>query len=225
MFNLIRLRRTFIPFFVLAIWSVGSNLNAQAQEIPAEVATKLVEARSMLGQQKFAEAELLLEELARVHNLAGPKYLYAYALHAQKKYDQALEAYEAATAFANVKATARYNIACIHAVKGDKERALKVLSQAIDEGFSNFGQLASDPDFDSIKNDDRFKKLIPPRLEDDELFVEPTTIIHKLEGERPGDQFGWTARKVGDWDRDEVEDFVAFNLLPNEFVCHKPTAA
>ena len=48
----------------------------------------------------------------------------------------------------------------------------------------------------------------PPWLADDELFVEPTRIIHKWSGEAAGDQFGWTGRRVGDIDQDGVIDFI-----------------
>ena len=45
-------------------------------------------------------------------------------------------------------------------------------------------------------------------LPDDKLFIEPTRIIHKWEGESANDQFGWTGRRVGDWDNDGIIDFV-----------------
>lgn len=44
---------------------------------------------------------------------------------------------------------------------------------------------------------------------DHKLFVEPSRVIHEWVGENAGDQFGWTARKVGDLDGDQVIDFVA----------------
>ena len=52
------------------------------------------------------------------------------------------------------------------------------------------------------------KKANTKWLPDDQLFAESTRIIHKWDGESAGDQFGWTARKVGDWDGDGVIDFV-----------------
>ena len=43
----------------------------------------------------------------------------------------------------------------------------------------------------------------------DELFLEPTRIVHQIAGESAGDEFGWVARVVGDVDGDDVLDFVA----------------
>ena len=43
----------------------------------------------------------------------------------------------------------------------------------------------------------------------DEFFVEPSRVIHSWSGENAGDQFGWTARRTGDLDGDDIIDLVA----------------
>ncbi len=100
-------------------------------------------------------------------------------------------------------------MACICSLQNKKDAAFEHLDLAIKAGFSNLGQLAADADFANIRQDKRFKKFIPKILPDKEIFAEPTRIIHKISGEASGDQFGWTARRVGDWDKDGVIDFVA----------------
>ena len=40
------------------------------------------------------------------------------------------------------------------------------------------------------------------------LFREPVEILHRFEGEAANDQFGWVARRIGDVDRDQADDFV-----------------
>lgn len=42
----------------------------------------------------------------------------------------------------------------------------------------------------------------------EKIFVEETRIIHVLNGEKAGDEFGWVARIIGDVDDDNVIDFV-----------------
>lgn len=173
---------------------------------------QLKTAQSLLGQQKFAQAETILKAIADQNpEQYRALYLLGYARHAQKKYDEAIGAYEAAkkSGIPQMVSGADYNLACICSLRSDADGAFKHLNAAIANGFNNFGQMQGDADFTNIRNDPRFKKLIPQALSDSELFVEPTRIIHKFIGEAAGDQFGWTGRRVGDWDKDGVTDFVA----------------
>lgn len=167
-------------------------------------------AQSLIGQGNFVSAEKILKTSTKnFPNQPGPWFLLGYCCHAQKKYDQALAAYEKSKGFPALKSRTLYNIACIHSIKGNKDKAFEVLDEAVKAGFSNFGSLQSDADFTNIKSDPRFKKYKPKWLSDDQLFIEPTRIIHKWAGEAAGDQFGWTARRVGDLDGDNVIDFVS----------------
>lgn len=174
-----------------------------------ELVAMMQKAQSLLGQQKFSEAETILRSaMESFGDKPGPLYLLGYSLHAQKKYEDALVMYEKASAFPRVKINCLYNMACIHSLQNKPDEAFSTLNTAITAGFKNFGQLQGDSDFDNIRNDPRFKKLLPQWLADEELFLEPTRIIHKWSGEAPGDQFGWTGRRVGDMDQDGVIDFI-----------------
>lgn len=191
-------------------------LSSLVQPVPAspppgdEFAQQIGQAQSLLGQGQFVAAEKMLRGLREKHaDKPGPHYLLGYALHAQKKYDEAMPCYEKAAGYPQTKPTALYNMACICSLTGRTEDAFAYLDQAIDSGFRNRGQLASDTDFANIRSDKRFQALLPRQLDDDELFAEKPRIIHKFVGEAAGDQFGWTARRVGDWDGDGVTDFVS----------------
>ena len=59
-----------------------------------------------------------------------------------------------------ILATAVYNEACCAAVDGDTDKALKFLEESIQLGFGELDTLKHDTDFDSIKNDDRFKAIV-----------------------------------------------------------------
>jgi len=53
-----------------------------------------------------------------------------------------------------------FNGACMFAVSGDKERALNLLEIAIAKGYGNKEWLELDPDYDSLRDEPRFKMLI-----------------------------------------------------------------
>lgn len=197
-----------------ALWAVlflvfgGSNLFAQQPD--PDLVAAIQKAQGLIGQNDFSGAEEVLRDATRKFpNKPGPWFLLGYALHGQKKYDDALAVYDKAVKFPAVKATSLYNIACIYSLQEKPDEAFAMLDAAINAGFNNFNQLRTDADFTNIKQDPRFEKYQPKWLSDDKLFVESTRVIHKWSGENAGDQFGWTARRVGDLDGDGVIDFVS----------------
>ena len=133
--------------------------------------------------------------------------LLGIALHAQGRLDEALVVHTRASSFPATAASASYNAACVHALKGDTDQAFTCLGQAIAAGFGDRGLLANDPDLASLRGDPRFATLMPPLLTGSEVFVERPRVIHELVGEAGGDEFGWVARDMGDLDADGVHDF------------------
>lgn len=53
-----------------------------------------------------------------------------------------------------------YNIACIHAVMGDKGSAYSWLEKAVETGYSDANHLVQDEDFKAIRDEARFKELV-----------------------------------------------------------------
>ena len=53
-----------------------------------------------------------------------------------------------------------YNVACLFAVAGERERALDLLEEAVAAGFGNREWLERDPDLQSIRDDPRFAPLL-----------------------------------------------------------------
>ncbi|MEQ1903508.1 MAG: FG-GAP-like repeat-containing protein [Pirellulaceae bacterium] len=193
-----------VGYSMIGSFSTGSVF-AQDPELLAEIQ----KAQTLLAQQDFESAEKMLRTLSEKYpDKPGPKYLLGNAVLAQKRYDEALAIFEKAKEFPQVKANSLYNIACIMAISSKPDEAIASLEEAIKAGFTNFGQLQTDSDLASLKDDPRFQRLIPKLLSDEELFVEPVRIIHKWTGEAAGDQFGWTARRVGDLDGDSITDFI-----------------
>lgn len=198
-----------IIFASLTVTSSAASYGQAQSPMPPQLLKTVRQAQALIGQQDFAGAEKLLRPTVKKYKQRAPWYLLGYSLHAQKKYEEALTAYRKAVTNPTVKTNSLYNIACINSLQGKKDEAFAKINEAIQAGFSNFAGLQADADFNNIKNDPRFQKLQPKWLGDDKLFVEPTRIIHKWSGEAAGDQFGWTARRVGDLDNDQVIDFVA----------------
>ncbi len=198
--------------FVVAMsyFTLGSFLKNLAAAQDPELVAGMQKSQTLLAQQDFVAAEEILRDLeAKFPDRPGPKYLLGNALHGQRRYDEALAMFEQAKNFPLVKANSLYNIACIQALQNKPDEAMAALNEAIKAGFNNFPQMQADSDLDSLKGDERFQKLIPKPLSDAELFFEPVRLIGKWTGEAGGDQFGWTARRVGDLDGDSVSDFIA----------------
>lgn len=53
-----------------------------------------------------------------------------------------------------------YNIACLHALRGDKAKAYEFLYKAVDAGFWNAQQMMNDEDLAILKGDDLHKELV-----------------------------------------------------------------
>lgn len=53
-----------------------------------------------------------------------------------------------------------YNIACAYSTLGDIDNALKYLEKALQNGYKAFHHIDVDTDFDSIRDNDKFKRLI-----------------------------------------------------------------
>ena len=76
-------------------------------------------------------------------------------------YERALELFEAGAEEFPGSATPFYNIACMSALLGRRDHALKNLRRSLDLDGERFGRLArEDSDFDSIRDDPEFEELV-----------------------------------------------------------------
>lgn len=57
----------------------------------------------------------------------------------------------------------RYNVACLYAVEGERDRAFATLQECIEMGFGNLEWIAQDPDLASLRDDVRFQRLVEKR--------------------------------------------------------------
>lgn len=81
---------------------------------------------------------------------------------AAQLYAQSAQLYIAATRYPDDahRNNCLYNAACCYALMGQKAEALRYLRLSLQFGFDQWDHIAKDEDFDSIRGDDAFKKLI-----------------------------------------------------------------
>ncbi len=134
---------------------VGSLVAAKAKEFPEDRNVQLL-AASVTQSVAFG---ILNDPTKRKE---ANKYFHAsakYARHLKK-----ILKGNVPPAWTEQYATILYNDACSFALDGDKDRAIKVLKEAVDAGFREYNVIKDDADFQSLRDDpkyrDQFQKLV-----------------------------------------------------------------
>ena len=81
-------------------------------------------------------------------------------LHADRRFDDAIDAFERAITQGDRKAVAHFNIGCALALKGDAEAALDALEEAREAGFRDLDQYLTDGDLESVRGHERMRQLL-----------------------------------------------------------------
>lgn len=76
-----------------------------------------------------------------------------------RKLDESIDAFDNAIAAGYKSATAMYNIACAHSLRGDVRNGMAALDKAIENGFSGDRKLANDPDIALLRKQAGFAAL------------------------------------------------------------------
>ena len=87
-------------------------------------------------------------------------YERAYDLYRNDRFEDAAQAFAEAARMGHRKETALYNAACSYALLGDARRATETLAKSIDAGWDDFEKIAEDSDFDPIRSDPGFARLV-----------------------------------------------------------------
>ena len=74
-------------------------------------------------------------------------------------FEEALAAYDKAIELKEDFPEAWYNLACLYSVKKEKEKALKCLKTAIENGFDDLTLIEQDKELDYIRKEDVFWRL------------------------------------------------------------------
>ena len=96
---------------------------------------------------------ILQQQLQRLQIEAG-------ALLKQGKFAEAEKKSEEAVRLMPDFPVPHYNLACMLALQGKTELALERLTKAVELGFSNPDHILRDPDWEKLRDDDRFKKIV-----------------------------------------------------------------
>jgi putative intracellular protease/amidase len=146
----------------LAVLLLSTVLPAQGA---ADVATLREAAEAAWKERDYDKAV----ETHRALTAAAPDDVKAwhhlgYALHALGRMEEALAAHQKGAAlFDKDQESGRlctYNTACALAILGKKDDALLWLQKAVDRGFTRRAAIEQDPDFASLREDERFAKLL-----------------------------------------------------------------
>ena len=140
--------------FVLLICS-----GISAQEEPGQ--PTVVAEKAFYARDWKAAASAYTKVVAKDPTDGTAWYRLGYALHAQGKLDEALEAHVAASNLeSRFRPTATFNAACVHALQGRKDQAFTWLDRAIAAGFDQVEHAKSDADLESLRLDARYISML-----------------------------------------------------------------
>ncbi|MBN2541433.1 hypothetical protein JXI42_01050 [bacterium] len=90
----------------------------------------------------------------------GEYWMKAFAYYDSSNFAESARYYLAYLRHDISNSMALYNLACCYGLLGKTELALQNLERAVHAGFDDFEHILHDPDFDSIKTDDKFITLV-----------------------------------------------------------------
>jgi serine/threonine protein kinase/Tfp pilus assembly protein PilF len=125
---------------------------------PTSAAAQYHLGRALLFQTRYQEAATAFQ---RAEELGSNRYRnlgMAQLALAQANYDQALKYMSEI----DTKKTTidQYWLAAIYSAKGDKDKSLAAMQQALQTGFRDFAVLDASPYFSNLRSDPRYQKLI-----------------------------------------------------------------
>jgi beta-lactamase regulating signal transducer with metallopeptidase domain/Flp pilus assembly protein TadD len=97
---------------------------------------------------------------------AEERYERAYDLYRNDRYEDAAAAFRRSADEGYRRETALYNAACSWALLGNADRALNELDAALVAGWDDLDKIAEDSDFDPIRSDPRFARMLETRIKD-----------------------------------------------------------
>jgi tetratricopeptide (TPR) repeat protein/predicted Ser/Thr protein kinase len=117
-------------------------------------------------EQRIAELETAASQNPQLKTVVE-LFEKSNRLHGEGKYAEAIEGFrKIAEEFPKTQAglASAFNVACGYALLGKKSEALDWLEKAVEMGWKNVDSLKKDTDLDSLRGEERYKKLVD-RLE------------------------------------------------------------
>jgi putative intracellular protease/amidase len=111
-------------------------------------------------EKSFDQAEKAYRALVAEDPADGASWYHLGAvLHASGRYEDSIEASRRVAGFADLRASALYNVACAYARLGRTDDAIGSLEQAVAAGYKAKWAMTRDADLASVRDDARFKSL------------------------------------------------------------------
>ncbi|MEM0983273.1 MAG: tetratricopeptide repeat protein [Planctomycetota bacterium] len=175
--------------------SAGAAVSVAQPDAPT-----MQQGQQLMQSGDLAGAAEIFEQLTKADPNDGTAWLlYGFAVHGLGDYDKAIEIHKKAaeTNIGQMKGVALYNVACVHALQNDKDKAFTALEVAFNGGFANAQQLAADTDMDNLREDDRFERFVTWAETGEDPDFEPASLggMHFWVGEWT--VYGRDRRRVG----------------------------
>ncbi len=125
---------------------------------PTSAAAQYHLGRALLFQSRYQEAATAFQRAKELGSSRYENLGMAQLALAQANYDEALKYMSGL----DTKKTTidQYWLAAIYSAKGDKDKSLTAMQQALQTGFRDFGVLDASPYFANLRSDPRYQKLI-----------------------------------------------------------------
>lgn len=121
----------------------------------------LQDAVALMRNGHFEEAAASFRKILADQPANGAAWFnLGYSLHALGRLEEAHDCHVKAQDAPDFRPIAIYNHACVHALWGEPDTALKLLEDAVAEGFDDAAQLREDADLASLRPDPRFQGLV-----------------------------------------------------------------
>jgi beta-lactamase regulating signal transducer with metallopeptidase domain/Flp pilus assembly protein TadD len=126
---------------------------------------------SNYSRERWAPAVVEFREFVSENPSHGRAWFnLGFALHGSREFEEAIAAFEKAVRFGYHPNTANFNIACANAMLGRTDAALGLLEALAESDGANYGQLHSDSDLDSLREEPRFEALLESLEEQQHLY-------------------------------------------------------
>jgi len=134
------------------------SARAKAKSVMRDGATWLSEGNFEQARRRFLDAIDLDATIPEAYNGVGVTYRMRNDL------PTALGWYKRALAVDPDFGDAYYNMACVYALQGSKEMALRYLQIAALNGYATAGGMDEDPDLESLRADPGYRALVRARM-------------------------------------------------------------
>ncbi|HEX9050308.1 MAG TPA: tetratricopeptide repeat protein [Anaeromyxobacter sp.] len=136
----------------------ASSSRARARRILRDGAAWLAEGNFEQARRRFLDAIDVDASIPEAYNGVGVTY------RMRNELGRALDWYKKALAIDPDFGDAYYNMACVYALQGSKDMALRYLQIAAMNGYATAGGMDGDPDLESVRAEPGYRALVGARM-------------------------------------------------------------